>query len=389
MSCCSKEYGRLLELLLDPITRAIVVPPPILDALWHDRILHSCSYFAFYAAKNNGKYLHHVAATAKLPLQPTLRAYASRFGQKAPVPLWGCLTDSSYIDQESGNELWIDANDFLCTTDHVHSDMPLNKFAVTEVKETSCGNYLPRVYATAAVRRTCRQGRSFVSELAPAFSAKFCKIIQEAAARLRFDIVEAKYSGRRRYSGLLTGCPELCSALWTTLRPVMEQLPSAQPSHQPAKLWDSAGRPMARVRTKPGATHQHVPAGRPDGLHLDSQFCPTSHRRSLLTLSVYLTSAGPTDASARDFSGGESRFYVPKARGQMPSVAEWVRSAGGLGSGWDAMTVTPERGAKVVVTQDLMREGAPVLSGTKVLLRTDVMTEVADYHAAMSCFREA
>ena len=57
----------------------------------------------------------------------------------------------------------------------------------------------------------------------------------------------------------------------------------------------------------------------------------------------------------------------------------------------------------MVMTKDLLHESALVLRDTKVLLRTDVMveraphatahalhlTEVADYNAAMSCFREA
>lgn len=406
-----EEYARLMELLLDPITRIAVVPPPILDALWHDHILYSCSYFAFCAATNKGKYLHHVTAAAKLPLQPTLRAYALRFGHEAPLSLWGCLSDSSSVERESGSEHWINANSFLCTTDHVHPDMPLDKFAGMEVDEISCGNYFPSVHAMAAVRRTCRRCRSFVSELAPAFSAEFCNEIKEAATRLQSDVVETRYSGRRRYSRLLTRCPAVSSALWRTVRPAIEQLLSTQPSHRcplgfgtaQAGEWRVVGlNPVLRINTYRQGDHI--------GLHLDSQFCPTSDRRSLLTLLVYLTSAGPRDASVCDFSGGESRFYVPKAHGQTPStveggvtVAEWVRSAGGLRSGWDAITVTPERGAAVVMTQDLLHEGAPVLSGTKVVLRTDVMVErapdpatsalhpaeIADYNAAMSCFREA
>ena len=68
------------------------------------------------------------------------------------------------------------------------------------------------------------------------------------------------------------------------------------------------------------------------------------------------------------------------------------------------MTVTPEKGGVVVLSQDLLHEGAPVLHGTKAVLRTDVMVErrpgprrgltlcedeVVDYNAAMDCFREA
>ena len=79
-----EEYGRLMELLLDPITRPDMVPPRLLDELWHDHILHSRSYFSFCIRTNRGKYLHHVPAAGELSLQPTLRAYKARFGHAPP-----------------------------------------------------------------------------------------------------------------------------------------------------------------------------------------------------------------------------------------------------------------------------------------------------------------
>ena len=78
--------------------------------------------------------------------------------------------------------------------------------------------------------------------------------------------------------------------------------------------------------------------------HFDGCFARSETERSQLTFMVYLNG---------DFDGGETNFY---------DADEQLR-----------MTVRPERGMALVFRHAQLHEGAPVVSGRKYVLRTDVM----------------
>ena len=73
--------------------------------------------------------------------------------------------------------------------------------------------------------------------------------------------------------------------------------------------------------------------------HRDGAFCRSSTERSMLTLMIYLSDG---------FTGGSTEFT-------------------------EADPVVPRRGTAVMFEHVMCHRGAPVLSGTKYVLRTDVM----------------
>ena len=84
--------------------------------------------------------------------------------------------------------------------------------------------------------------------------------------------------------------------------------------------------------------------------HFDGAYEQTKFHKSFLTLLFYLND---------DFAGGETKFY------------KWQ-------GGWynnDAPThvVTPKKGQALLFAHQQLHEGAPVKSGVKYVLRTDVM----------------
>jgi predicted 2-oxoglutarate/Fe(II)-dependent dioxygenase YbiX len=78
--------------------------------------------------------------------------------------------------------------------------------------------------------------------------------------------------------------------------------------------------------------------------HFDGYFSRNTGERSQLTFMVYLNA---------DFTGGETRFYNDDRE---------LRLA-----------VRPERGMALIFVHLQLHEGAPVVSGRKYVLRTDVM----------------
>jgi predicted 2-oxoglutarate/Fe(II)-dependent dioxygenase YbiX len=82
-------------------------------------------------------------------------------------------------------------------------------------------------------------------------------------------------------------------------------------------------------------------------VHQDGAYVPTTALRSLLTCQISLSDPG-------EFSGGRTRFYADRG-GEL------------------LFGLRPERGAAIVFDHDLWHDGEPVGSGTKYVLRTDVM----------------
>lgn len=86
-------------------------------------------------------------------------------------------------------------------------------------------------------------------------------------------------------------------------------------------------------------------AGQRFAPHFDGYFERDNGERSQLTCLVYLND---------DFTGGETRFY-----GEDRSTPR--------------ITVVPKRGMALIFVHQQLHEGAPVVSGRKYVLRTDVM----------------
>lgn len=78
--------------------------------------------------------------------------------------------------------------------------------------------------------------------------------------------------------------------------------------------------------------------------HFDGSYRRSEEERSLVTFMIYLN---------EDFGGGETVFYDSH--------------------GHERERVVPERGAALVFIHAQLHEGAPVTSGRKYVLRTDVM----------------
>jgi predicted 2-oxoglutarate/Fe(II)-dependent dioxygenase YbiX len=112
----------------------------------------------------------------------------------------------------------------------------------------------------------------------------------------------------------------------------------ARPFLEPEKHgWELTGfnERMRYYRYDPGQTF------RP---HYDGSYRRSDDEHSLVTFMIYLND---------DFEGGETKFY---------------RDSGML-----SVTVKPSRGMALVFDHDQLHEGAPVESGRKYVLRTDVM----------------
>jgi WD40 repeat protein/predicted 2-oxoglutarate/Fe(II)-dependent dioxygenase YbiX len=90
-------------------------------------------------------------------------------------------------------------------------------------------------------------------------------------------------------------------------------------------------------------------SGQQFGLHRDGPYAPSPDVRSWLTCMLYLN-------DAVEFQGGGTRYYAERGPGAAP-----------LGE------VRPEAGAAIVFDHALWHDGEPVTSGTKYVMRTDVM----------------
>lgn len=94
--------------------------------------------------------------------------------------------------------------------------------------------------------------------------------------------------------------------------------------------------------------------------HRDGPFCPTPRRRSLLSVVLYLDDLGAA------FTGGRTRFFAEQ-RAATP-IAE----------------LRPEAGRVAVFAHELWHEGEAVESGTKHVLRSDLVFEVIEDGEALS-----
>ncbi len=126
--------------------------------------------------------------------------------------------------------------------------------------------------------------------------------------------------------------PERASSLWEKARPFLPEV-----LHSQGLDWSAAGL-NERLRFYRYSEAQQF---RP---HFDGAFARADGERSHLTFMIYLNDG---------CEGGQTRFYGPK---MVPTL-----------------DVYPETGKALVFLHHVLHEGAPVRSGHKYVLRTDVM----------------
>jgi hypothetical protein len=112
-------------------------------------------------------------------------------------------------------------------------------------------------------------------------------------------------------------------------------------------------------------------AGQRFAAHTDGYFQRDNGDRSHFTFMVYLNDG---------FEGGETAFHLPRASRRAASEhGKLYASKGNAGAAGVSLSargelrVQPERGKALVFAHQQLHEGAPVLSGRKYVLRTDVM----------------
>ncbi len=147
--------------------------------------------------------------------------------------------------------------------------------------------------------------------------------------------------GYRDNDRLVFDDPTLAAWLWDQTR---DQLP-AQLEHE-GLTWRLAG---LNVRFRACRYRD----GQAFTVHRDGPYVPSETRRSLLTLQLYLN-------DATTFSGGRTRFYADHtARETWASLA-------------------PEAGSAICFDHRAWHDGEAVTTGTKYVLRTDVLYEKAE-----------
>lgn len=175
--------------------------------------------------------------------------------------------------------------------------------------------------------------------------------VVEAAAALGFSPVDWEYSASYRdCERVVAQSEQLAELLWHRLRPRLrrEDVEGVRPTG-----WHNEGtwRPtnlnsLMRV-SRYGPGHHFAP-------HRDGSFVLDDEHRSILTLLVYLD-VSPT------LEGGGTAFFHRGLTSGAP--------------GKPAFRVDPRVGDAVLFTHDAWHQGEPVVSGHKLILRTDVMFE--------------
>lgn len=128
--------------------------------------------------------------------------------------------------------------------------------------------------------------------------------------------------------------PALAAELWVRAGP-----------HVPPVLPDILSRRCEAVGFNERFRLYRYAVGQQFAPHADGRFKRESGEESRLTWMIYLND---------DFDGGQTRFYLYE----------------------DVLSVRPERGMALAFDHEHVHEGAPVLTGRKYVLRTDVMYRV-------------
>jgi predicted 2-oxoglutarate/Fe(II)-dependent dioxygenase YbiX len=117
----------------------------------------------------------------------------------------------------------------------------------------------------------------------------------------------------------------------------------------PERLVDAAGDAWRLKGLNPRFRFCRYRGGQRFCIHRDGAHAPSSEERSHLTCMLYLNDSG-------EFTGGSTRYYAERAEGSEL-----------LG------VVRPEAGTLIVFDHELWHDGEAVTSGTKYVMRTDVL----------------
>jgi len=146
--------------------------------------------------------------------------------------------------------------------------------------------------------------------------------------------------------------PQIATAIWDRLHPLIAKH-NIRGFQDRTECGDPVGlNPRIRIlRYDADSNDRFEP-------HFDATTFIDSHQ-SLLTVLIYLNDGGGTD-----FSGGETCYldaHISSSLGAVTFAEEKITK------------VTAESGKAVIFEHDLYHSGAPLTSGTKYVLRTDVM----------------
>ena len=107
--------------------------------------------------------------------------------------------------------------------------------------------------------------------------------------------------------------------------------------------------------------------------HFDATTMVGANKKSLLTVLLYLN-----DGGGKDFEGGETLYLDSHISSTVTSTSSLVVENSNNGD--SRIKIIPETGKVVIFEHDLFHSGAPLLSGTKYVLRTDVLFAVKEDH---------
>ena len=173
------------------------------------------------------------------------------------------------------------------------------------------------------------------------FSRSECARIIQEAERSGFQETGADYpASYRNNDRLVRDDAALAEAFFARIRAFL-----------PERLVDSEGEAWRLSGLNPRFRFCRYRSGQRFCIHRDGAHAPSSQVRSHLTCMLYLNEAG-------EFSGGSTRYYAGR------SEAAQVLGA-----------VRPEAGTLIVFDHALWHDGEAVSSGTKYVMRTDVLYE--------------
>ena len=231
-------------------------------------------------------------------------------------------------------------------------------------------------------------------------SKKDCNTIIAKCEQQELQEMESHYKSGRTNSRLVVFDPNFSSFLWEKVKEVLEGIYTQQEVElRPLGFdvlrgsWEFSGINQAIRFNKYDSERKEFFEP-----HRDSQFCPSGDERSLLSVVIYLNER---------FRGGETKFYFPKDTSiccKGLTMKEEFEMHGGLGNGYDVVTVKPKCGNAIIFNQNIIHESSPMIGrNDKFIIKTDVMLrrrnekcgftvsaeEKDDYLSCLNTFREA
>lgn len=155
----------------------------------------------------------------------------------------------------------------------------------------------------------------------------------------------------------------LAKAVWerikTVVPPFLSLDPSSHPDFDSCPVWKAVGVASLFRFIK------YTPGGELVA-HYDSPFSLNNHRKTMMSLVVYLTGPGTEN-------GGQTRFV--KETRENHNFSDWSRSAKGQEIRFE---VNPIAGNALAFQHRLLHDSAPIADGEKIIIRTDIIFERCD-----------